>query len=343
MSNPARLLLLSGTGGAGTSTLAVRIAELSARAGLRTHLIDLSDLRDRQAAREAATSWLGTLVAEAMLGSVADPLLADELTTLPGVDGFLALAAIADAADDDALDVLIVDAGPLGALEELLMLPAALDLLAESLMTPEQAIAGGTGMLAELRTELARIESVLSREETTVRLVADADVSVLPRIRRTMTVACLHEVTIDVVYAAKVPRKADGWPKQWGRGRRAAARFLRAELPIEVERLDYATGDVATALPRDIADLSVRRRLPKSQVLAGDGRFRWRIPAEGCEAAAVRIGRADDRAVIDVGGVRRVRSLPSVIRRCRIERVVIDGAMLEFDCAPDEDAWMRDG
>lgn len=343
MSNPPRLLLLSGSGGAGTSTLAVRIAELCAKSGKRTHLIDLSDLRDRQAARDAAASWLGTLVAEALLGSVADPLLAEELTTLPGIDDFLALAAIADAADDDSLDVLIVDSGPLTAFEELLMLPAALDLLARSLMTPEHAIAGGTGMLAELRAELARIEAVLARESTTARLVIDADADAIARTRRTLTVAALHEVTVDLVYAAKVPRKGDAWPKEWARTRRLRARELGAALPVEVERLPMLADDPGGGLDRSLADLSVHRRLPLPEVLAADGRFRWRIPAEGCEASAVRIGRADDRAVIDIGGVRRVRDLPSVIRRCRIERVLIDGSMLEFDCVPDEAAWMRDG
>jgi len=345
--SPTRLLLLSGTGGAGTSTVSLRLAEQSAALGLRTHLVDMSDARDRAAAREAATPWLGSLLAEAMLGQLADPLLPEELSALPGIDEFLALAAIADAADDESLDVLIVDAGPLEALERLLMLPATLELLAESLMTPEQAMVAGTGMLVELRAELSRIRGVLERESTTVRLVVepspDRHAEQLARIRRTLTCASLHEVTVDLVYANKVPRKSDDWPSRWAADRRKAVSALRGDLPVDVVRIPLRVRGDRMRLIESVADLRPRRRLPAAEVTARGERFAWSVPVEGCESAAVRVGRTDDRVIIDVGGMRRVRALPSVIRRCVIDRVIIDNGALDFDCSPDPGAWRSDG
>jgi anion-transporting ArsA/GET3 family ATPase len=122
-----RLLLLSGTGGAGTSTIAQATALQAVADGARVQLIDLGNVREASVARASAAQWLSALAADILILRDSERVLPEELAILPGIDEFLALAAITECVTDPEIDFAVVDVGSLGQLARLLMTIDTLD------------------------------------------------------------------------------------------------------------------------------------------------------------------------------------------------------------------------
>jgi len=149
-----RIVLFTGKGGVGKTTLAAATAAHLARSGRKTLIVSTDPAHSLGDALEADLggepsevdgvgglfaahidarlllqgSWgrlrehLRTLLA----GAGVDELLADELTVLPGVEELLALGEVRRAAQDGPWDVVVVDCGPTAETLRLLALPEAL-------------------------------------------------------------------------------------------------------------------------------------------------------------------------------------------------------------------------
>lgn len=147
-----RVVLFTGKGGVGKTTLAAATAARLARSGRKTLVVSTDPAHSLGDALEADlggeptelmtglhaahidsralldSSWttlqghLRTLLA----GAGVDELVADELTVLPGVEDILALGEVARAATTGAWDVVVVDCGPTAETLRLLGLPEAL-------------------------------------------------------------------------------------------------------------------------------------------------------------------------------------------------------------------------
>lgn len=147
-----RILLFTGKGGVGKSTLAAATACASAAAGHRTLVLStdaahsLADALDVPAGAEpsqvAANLWLQHVDAqerfERSWGDIqgyllsvldvagVDPVAAEELTVIPGAEEVLALLEVRAQARSGAWDVLVVDCAPTAETLRLLALPEAL-------------------------------------------------------------------------------------------------------------------------------------------------------------------------------------------------------------------------
>jgi arsenite-transporting ATPase len=147
-----RVVLFTGKGGVGKTTLAAATAALLARSGRKTLVVStdpahsLGDALEADLGREPVEidgglfaahidtrglledSWgrlqghLRTLLA----GAGVDELVADELTVLPGVEELLALGEVRRAAEQGPWEVVVVDCGPTAETLRLLGLPEAL-------------------------------------------------------------------------------------------------------------------------------------------------------------------------------------------------------------------------
>ncbi|RLV49156.1 ArsA family ATPase [Nocardioides mangrovicus] len=148
-----RLLLLTGKGGVGKTTLAAGTAVLAARRGLRTLVMStdaahsLGDafglgatgaepveveprlwVQQVDAQRRFEASWAqiqGYLVSVLGAGGV-DPVTAEELTVLPGAEEVLALLELRTRVLEGGYDVVVVDCAPTAETLRLLALPEAL-------------------------------------------------------------------------------------------------------------------------------------------------------------------------------------------------------------------------
>ena len=173
-----RLLLLTGTGGAGTTTVAAATALHAARRGTKTLLLaarppldaaagpagplgvegaDLAGLEpvevepglsllqpDARAVTARAWSGLAAPLAGLLRALGADPLDAEEFTPPQAVADVVALLAIRDAALA-GWDLVVVDAGPLDAALGLLALPAAGARLVERVLPVERRMLWAMG------------------------------------------------------------------------------------------------------------------------------------------------------------------------------------------------------
>jgi arsenite-transporting ATPase len=152
MSADPRILLFTGKGGVGKSTIAAGTATLAARAGRRTLVLStdaahsLADafgitagpeptevepnlfLQQVDAQRRFERSWAeiqGYLLSVLDIAGV-DPVAAEELTVIPGAEEVLALLELRQHARGGEYDVIVVDCAPTAETLRLLALPEAL-------------------------------------------------------------------------------------------------------------------------------------------------------------------------------------------------------------------------
>lgn len=161
-----RIILFTGKGGVGKTTVAAATAVRAARAGQRTLIMStdpahsLADAFDRDLGPDPTelepNLWGQQINAQARLeegwreiqeyvlslldwGGV-DAVAAEELSVIPGLDEIFALADVRRAADADAYDLLIVDCAPTAETLRLLSLPEALNWYIERIFPVERRI-----------------------------------------------------------------------------------------------------------------------------------------------------------------------------------------------------------
>ncbi|HEX9530352.1 MAG TPA: ArsA family ATPase [Acidimicrobiales bacterium] len=161
-----RLLLFTGKGGVGKTSVAAATALLAADAGLRTlvlstdpahSLADALDLplgsdptavvprlwgQQLDAAERLEDAWGGVQawLAQLLDWAGVDAIEAEELAVLPGLDEIFSLADIKDHAASGAWDVIIVDCGPTAETIRLLSLPDVLRWYMERVFPVERTV-----------------------------------------------------------------------------------------------------------------------------------------------------------------------------------------------------------
>lgn len=161
-----RVLLFTGKGGVGKTTVAAATALHAARCGVKTLVVSADaahsladclahplgpapvdvvaglaavhvDVRDRQERswRSIADHVIGVLDAVGV-----DPLTAEDLTVLPGTEEVLALLEVRDLAADGDHDLVVVDCAPTAETLRLLALPEALSRCVEVALPVERRV-----------------------------------------------------------------------------------------------------------------------------------------------------------------------------------------------------------
>jgi arsenite-transporting ATPase len=176
-----RMVLFTGKGGVGKTTLAAATAAHLARSGRKALVVSTdpahslgdaleADLGgepvevdgvgglfaahvDARALVEGAWGRLREHLATLLAGAGVDEMIADELTVLPGVEELLALAAVRRAAEAGPWDVVVVDCAPTAETLRLLALPEAVGRYVERLFPAHRrAVRGLLGGLTRERS-----------------------------------------------------------------------------------------------------------------------------------------------------------------------------------------------
>ncbi|MDT4937532.1 MAG: arsenite/tail-anchored protein-transporting ATPase, partial [Pseudonocardiales bacterium] len=305
--------------------------------------------------------------------SGVDPITADELTVLPGVDEVLALLAVRELALAGDWDALVVDCAPTAETLRLLALPEALSWYLTKVFPAQRRLARGVRPIASmlgrgdvvppdnifdallrLNDELVGVRQLLGDSAvTSVRLVLTPESVVAAEARRMFTALSLYGYAVDLVIANRVfPAGDDEWRQGWARAQQtqlAAIRESFAGLPVR--ELPYRSGEpvgfdalreVAGALYGELpgddpAQLSAPRELLRIDPV--DGEFVLRMSLPLASRSAVEASRVGDDLVVTVSGHRRVLTLPSMLRRCVVVGGDFDGAELRVRFEPDPALW----
>ena len=375
-----RTLLLTGPGGAGTSSLAAATAVRAAASGTRTLLLTrpgprpagldgVPGLAVASVSPLAAAESLWTSAGDA-LGAVPGltPPPPTSVVPLPGSVELALLARLARAAADDEADTVVVDAGPLESGTALVGLPGALR------WWLDQALPTRLRMLGAVRTAAVRsgaaprgpvdavldavppLEAALGRlplddpASTEVRLVAVPRAGAVPALRRAVTALALHGQQPSAVLARVLP---DGGPGEWWTRRAAeqdAALTALAELaPLRrVAESAQEPADVAalTAL-LPMGDGAAPAAALTPSVARADGVRRLVLPLPWAERTGLDLTRWQDDLVVTAAGARRSVRLDSLLRRCVVTGGTLADAgtaraRLEVTFTPDPQLWPAD-
>ncbi len=338
-----RIVIMAGLGGAGTTSLVDATVRDARSTGASVWSIDVAEPQRSLAPdlRALVSATIGSLA----VASGADRLAPEAWASLPGMRNLAVLDEIRRACLDE--DVVVVDAGSLVTLRELLELPHVLLRLLDASLTPRSAMARPDSValfdaLSEARLQVLHLQSVLTSDSTSVRLVGRAADDGVESVVAAAGISSLLGVTVDGVILSRFPRRKDGDSDRVRKQARRVEGALQAALPhVPVWR----SSDRPRSAPKGCALLDVlapaNAVAPLGEpVASGDG-YLWdlRMPSE--VAQRVRAGTQGGSLVLEYRGMHRWLDLPAVLKRC----VAVDGERAETGLAlrwePDADVWPR--
>jgi arsenite-transporting ATPase len=350
VSNPARLILLSGTGGSGTSTIAAATLRALKDEGLRGVLVDVDETG---APSSQATAVIGTAVGALAnwTGAVA-PEAWSSLPTVRHVDAWLRVLR----ASEVGVDAVVVDCRDLRQARDFVALPLTGLRLLDRVMTPalamrrapadrhdedaEESRGSAFERVDGLRSVLDDAAAVLQRNSV-MRLIAAPTEGSVSRVLRSASLMAMLGVDVDGIVLNRVARRADALPER----EQAAQRALMIQLE---QRAQGPLVWKSTAKPRVVPKgRSVLGPLGTSTVLRADGlsvegdddEYSLVVPLVGDAAREARVGRLGDDLVVAFDGLHRWLALPSVLKRCRAVEATRTSQGLRIAFFPDESLW----
>jgi arsenite-transporting ATPase len=252
-----RILLFTGKGGVGKTTLAAATGAALAARGRKTLVVStdpahsLGDAFGHPLGAEPSevdallsavqidsrtlvdTTWhrLRAELQTTLSGAGLDTLDAEELTVLPGVDELLALTEVRRLAEDGPWETIVVDCGPTAETLRLLALPEAVS----GYLTRAFGRRGRvTESVRRLGAHLDGLRALLTEPSvTTVRLVLTPERVVVAEARRTLSSLALRGIAVDGLIANRLMPAPGFWrggAASWMRTRRAQQDTVLAEL-----------------------------------------------------------------------------------------------------------------
>jgi arsenite-transporting ATPase len=252
-----RILLFTGKGGVGKTTLAAATGAALAGRGRKTLVVStdpahsLGDAFGLPLGAEPSevdallsavqidsrtlvdTTWheLRAELRTTLSGAGLDTLDAEELTVLPGVDELLALSEVRRLAEHGPWDTIVVDCGPTAETLRLLALPEAVSGYLTRVFGRRGRVTESVGRLG---THLDGLRVLLTEPSvTTVRLVLTPERVVVAEARRTLSSLALRGIAVDGLIANRLMPAPGFWrggAASWLRTRRTQQDAVLAEL-----------------------------------------------------------------------------------------------------------------
>jgi arsenite-transporting ATPase len=369
-----QIILVTGSGGAGSSTVAAATAVRLTAEGSRCVLLgarpprtpDLAeavrvDVVDGQPALERLWARHADQVAAAVPVLTVPP--ATSVVPVPGVSELALLAALAGHARAGDVDVVVLDAGPTATALSLIALPGALRWwLGQLAPTRLRVLAalraavtpGRPDAAAGLLAGAAGVEELLDAAPladpttTAVHLVVRPDADAPGVLTDTATaLGVLGQAVASVTVSRVLPPGPGTWWAERTAVQAAAVRRLRelSGTVREVAESAVAPASVADlqALDAAVPETTGRPTTPAAPRRA-DGGWVLDVPLPFVRRGEVELTRWDDDLVLTAAGLRRSLSLDALLRRCTVAggSLAAPGtaaATLEVRFTPDPAQW----
>jgi arsenite-transporting ATPase len=369
-----QILLVTGPGGAGSSTVAAATALRLTAAGSRCVLLTagpprtpgLADaVRVDVVAAQPAVEELWARHAEQL--SAAVPVLtvppATSVVPVPGVHEFGLLAALAGHARAGEVDAVVLDAGRLATATALLALPGALRWwLAQVAPTRLRVLAtlraaatpGRPGVTAGLLAGVAGVEELLGATAladpatTAVHLVVRPDPDAADQVAETATaLGVLGQRIASVTVSRVLPAGTGEWWAQRATVQTDALRRVR-DLAVPVREVAESALAPASVADLEALDAAVPEVVAEPTVPAAprraDGGWVLDVPLPFGQRGQVELTRWDDDLVVTAAGMRRSLPLDALLRRCTVAGGSLSApgtaqTVLEVRFTPDPAQW----
>ncbi|HEV7979785.1 ArsA family ATPase [Amycolatopsis sp.] len=262
-----RILLFTGKGGVGKTTLAAATAAALAGRGRKTLVVSTDPAHslgdafgllltaepsevdiclhavqvDSRSLVDDVWQDLRSQLRSALSGAGIESLDAEELTVLPGVDEVLALTEVQRLAESGPWDTVVVDCGPTAETLRLLALPEAISGYLTKLFGKQAKLGLGSRRwnnvgesVRRLGTHLESLRTLLTDPSiTTVRLVLTPERVVVAEARRTLSALALRGIRVDGLIANRLMPAPGFWrgsAASWLRTRRNQQNEVLTEL-----------------------------------------------------------------------------------------------------------------
>ncbi|WP_411285261.1 ArsA family ATPase [Lapillicoccus sp.] len=399
-----RIVLFTGKGGVGKTTTAAAAAVHAARAGISTLVMStdaahsLGDalghdlggvgpvelephLHALQVSAHHAVDPAWRTVQDYLLQVLAtvgvDPVVAEELTSLPGAEEIAALLELRAQAESGRWDLVVVDCAPTAETLRLLALPEALAWHLERLLpgqrgllrTLRPAAAAAAGMplpgaavaatIKGWNVQMRDLQALLTSDRASVRLVLTPERVVIAESRRTWTSLSLYGFVVDQVIVNRVfpdaaagvsgRTKPDPWLSAWNAAQREGLDEVGDSFAgVPVLTSPYLAHepigvDALDALAQlrgdDVASLLAPVRRRGLTVRRAGDEYVLTLPLPLVRAAEVDLKRRDAELLVVVGDHRRVLTLPAVLKRCVVKSAAVKDGTLRVRFVPDGALW----
>lgn len=346
-----RVIWFAGTSGAGTSSLVADTAREIVAEGRNVVVIDASS----PATSPAEESPLLPLLSAVRLVSEevgADSLPPEAWMDLPGRE-VLAHWGRITAAQDDA-DVVLVDAGSLSSMRQLVTVPGVLGRILHAMTTPRTAMwrtAAGDGVFDDIssaRAQVQRWTRVLESEGATARLVCRPEPREADRVLREAAVLSLHGLTVEGMVVSRMPRAKEGWPGHVLSEARECLGRLESQAQGALvwkstsrRRCVPRTHEAAAVWSTTGSAMTVRDG--QWAVMPRDDGFVTLIPLRRAARSEARLGTTSTHIVLEFDGTYRWLERPAVLQRCDVVSVRrVDGG-LQVEWTPNPQVWPKGG
>lgn len=340
----SRVIWLSGSPGAGTSTLALASHAALVDAGERACLVDAS--ADVEALVDPAP-W-GAALAIVARDVGADPVVPESWSGLSWSGLVTAWRSVARAAAQG--EAVVVDGGCLARTRDLVVLPGIAGRLIDALLTPRGAMwrsqegLGHVDALAAMRDEVAQWSTLLEAEGTTARLLARPEPAQARRVLRGAALLAMHGLEVEGLVASRVPRRKEACTPAVRREAEAAVAALedgaqgcavwRSTSRVRPAPKGRAVGERLTS-PEVIPAV----RPTTVDLTADDDAFLLDLPLREPARRGARLGITSRSVVLGFEGTYRWWVTPALLQRCRVvdARRTPDGWQVRWE--PDASVW----
>jgi arsenite/tail-anchored protein-transporting ATPase len=390
-----RTILYTGKGGVGKTSVAAATALKAASAGRKVLVMStdpahsLSDAFDEEVGPEPKEMASGLFAQEMEYASMlekywaeiqeylttfyewqgSDPLTAEELTMLPGMDELFGLLMVRRHHKEALYDALIVDAAPTGETLRLLSLPDQISWYVEKIFPIQRRAArvirpvarrvrtnalpplpedSFFGALQRFYQAVVGVEDILTdADEASVRIVVNAEKMVIAEARRAYTYLNLYDYAVDAVVANRLlPEEvSDPYFDRW---REAQERHMReiedsfSPIPIFKARLfdrEMYGLDALAALAEDVfgdeEPLSLFFRGATHEILKSNGEYEVVLNLPLVQKKSVDLSKKGAELLVKIGGYKRNVLLPDSMVRLKAAGAKVEGDKLRVRLSHD--------